>query len=185
MISRQLADGVEFGPLEPWRAEEFAAAVEKAREHLRPWIAFATTIVDVETARAHLQRYADMLAQDKGAMYGIWVDGVLCGGTLFRDFDTRSGTTEIGVWLDPSAEGRGLIQAACRLMIDYAFRVRGLHRVEWFCDPTNDRSRAAAARLGMTYEGTLRSSYVLGDGRRTDSEAWAILASEWPPADAR
>jgi ribosomal-protein-serine acetyltransferase len=179
MITHQLAEGVAFGPLEPWRAEEFAAAVDRAREHLRPWIPFASTIVDAHSARAHLQRFADMQAQDKGAMYGIWVDGVLAGGTLFRGFDAVIGTAELGVWLDPSAEGRGLVQAACRYMIDYAFRVRGLHRVEWYCDADNARSRAAAARLGMTHEGTLRSSYVV-NGRRFDSEVWAVLASEWP-----
>jgi len=178
MFMRQLAEGVEFGPLEPWRAAEFAAAVERAREHLRPWIPFASTVVDVETARAHLQPFADMSAQDKGAMYGIWVDGVLAGGTLFRGLDAVLGTAELGVWLDPSAQGRGLIQAACRYMIDYAFRVRGLHRVEWYCAPDNARSRATATRLGMTREGTLRSSYVV-DGRRIDSEVWAVLASEW------
>jgi RimJ/RimL family protein N-acetyltransferase len=181
VITQQLGDGVDFGPLEPWRADEFAAAVDRAREHLRPWIPFASTVVDVPTARAHLQRFADMRAQDKGAMYGIWVDRLLSGGTLFRGFDAHIGTAEIGVWLDPSAEGRGLIQAACRLMIDYAFRLRGLHRIEWYCAQDNARSRAAAARLGMTHEGTLRSNYVV-NGRRIDSEVWAVLASDWAPA---
>jgi RimJ/RimL family protein N-acetyltransferase len=109
------------------------------------------------------------------------VDGVLAGGTLFRGFDAHIGTAEIGVWLDPAVEGRGLIQAACRLMIDYAFLVRGLHRVEWYCAPHNARSRAAAARLGMTHEGTLRSSYVV-NGERIDSEVWAVLAPDWGSA---
>ena len=181
MITHALADGVVFGPLEPWRAEEFAAAVEQARDHLRPWVPFATKVVDVPSARALLQRYADLRARDEGAMFGIWAEGLLCGGTLFRNFDTTIGVAEIGVWLDPAAEGRGLIQTACRLMIDYAFRVRGLHRVEWWCDALNTRSRAAAQRLGMTHEGTTRSSYVV-DGRRIDSEVWGVLATEWPPA---
>jgi ribosomal-protein-serine acetyltransferase len=178
MFTLQLADGVWIGPLEPWRAAEFAAAVDRAREHLRPWIPFATRVVDVDTARELLQRYANKQAEDTGAMYGIWVDGVLKGGTLFRTFDATLGVCEIGVWLDPSAEGRGLIKSAVTRMIDYAVRVRGVKRVEWYCAPANERSKAAAARLGMTHEGTLRSSFVV-NGARLDSEVWAVLADEW------
>jgi len=184
MITTSLAPGVTFGPLDPWQAAEFAAAVDKAREHLRPWIPFAATIVDVETARAHLQRYADWHATDSGAFYGIWVDGVLSGGTLFRHFDTHFGVAEVGVWLDPAAEGRGLVNAAVNIMLDYAFRVRGLARVEWYCDPDNVRSRTAAARLGMRLEGTQRQNFVV-NGQRRDSEVWAILATEWQAKDSR
>jgi RimJ/RimL family protein N-acetyltransferase len=63
-------------------------------------------------------------------------------------------------------------------MIDYAVRERGMKRVEWLCAPANARSKAAAARLGMTHEGTLRSSFVI-DGKRLDSEVWSVLADEW------
>ena len=180
MITHQLADDVVFGPLEPWRAEEFAAHVGQAREHLRPWIPFASTVVDASTARELLQRFADKRAKDTGAIFGIWANGALSGGTMFRTFDATVGVAELGVWLDSSAQGRGLVQEACRLMIDYAFGVRGLHRVEWHCDPHNERSRVAAIRLGLTYEGTMRSCSVV-NGRRIDSEIWSVLASDWPP----
>ncbi len=182
MFSHHLAPGVVFRPLEPWQAPEFSAHVDRAREHIRPWVSFASRIVDEAGAREMLQGFADRRARDEGGIFGIWVDGELAGGTLFRSFDTVVGVAELGVWLEPSAQGRGLIQAACRVMIDYAFRVRGLHRVEWFCDPRNARSRATASSLGMTYEGTLRSSYVV-NGERIDSEVWSILADEWLGTD--
>jgi ribosomal-protein-serine acetyltransferase len=178
MFTHSLGDNVYLAPLEPWQAVEFAAAVERGREHLKPWIPFASRVVDEETAREHLQRFADMQAADTGGCYGIWVDGLLSGGTLFKGFNAAMGTVEVGVWLTPDAVGRGLIQAAVTHMIDYAIRVRGLSRVEWFCDPSNSRSKAAATRLGLTYEGTLRSSFV-ANGRRQDSEVWAVLAEDW------
>src|SRR5262245_52982058 len=146
MFSLRLDDTAELRPLEPWCAEEFAAAVDRARDHLRPWIPFATRVVDVATARELLQRYADKQAEDTGALYGIWVDGRLSGGTLFRTFDAAMSVCEIGVWLDPSVVGRGLVTKAVTYMIDYAVRVRGIQRVEWYCAPANDRSKAAAAR---------------------------------------
>ncbi|MET0237864.1 MAG: GNAT family protein [Kibdelosporangium sp.] len=178
MLAVPLADGAELRALEPWNAAEFAANVDRMREELRPWILWATTIVDEETARAFLQKYAERQAADDGRIYGIWVDGVLAGGTLFRTFDMTMGVCEIGVWLAASAGGRGLMTSAVRHMIEWAVCVRGMSRVEWFCNPHNERSVAAAQRLGMTKEGLLRSSYSI-NGTRQDSLVFSLLAAEW------
>jgi ribosomal-protein-serine acetyltransferase len=84
--------------------------------------------------------------------------GDLVGGTLFRAFDAEAGVCEVGVWLAPQAEGRGLVTRAVRHMLDWAIRVRGIRRVEWRTDPDNARSRAVAQRLGMTLECCARRS---------------------------
>jgi RimJ/RimL family protein N-acetyltransferase/SAM-dependent methyltransferase len=167
--------------LEPWHAEQFAAAVAGARDHLAPWIPFAHTVTDVATARDLLQRMANSHANDSRHMYGIWQDGTLVGGALFPVFDTANGMCEIGVWLVPEAQGRGLITRASRYLIDWAIAERGMQRVSWHTDPRNERSRAVARRLGMTFEGVRRSSHVVA-GARQDGEVWSILASEWRAA---
>lgn len=178
MLRDPLPGGGELGQLEPWHAEQFAAAVEHARPSLAPWIPFAHTVRDVESAREHLRRLAVRHAEDTCHNYGVWLDGRLVGGVVFPTFDVRDRTCELGVWLVPEAAGRGLATAACRYVLDWAFGERGMVRAEWHTDPRNERSRAAARRLGMTHEGTLRSAYVLG-GARQDSEVWSVLADEW------
>lgn len=181
MLALDLGGGAQLRALEPWTAAEFAEHVERAREHLKPWIPFAWRVVDAESALLLLERFALLQASDEGRLYGIWLDGKLVGGTLFKTFDAKSGTCEVGVWLEPEAQGRGLITAAVRLMMDWAFDVRGMHRVEWRTDPRNERSRAAAKRLGMTREGVLRSSFVI-NGARQDTEVWALVREDRPPS---
>ena len=176
MLSLSLGDGAELRALEPWQADEFAAYVDEARPHLAPWLPWATSITDEATAREFLQRYADRQAADEGRIYGIWLDGRLVGGTLFRIFDVGSGVCELGVWLAPSAQGRGLVTRAARHMINWAF-ARGLQRVEWFCAVDNKPSIAGAQRLGMTREGVLRSAFLV-NGTRQDIEVWSLLAGE-------
>jgi ribosomal-protein-serine acetyltransferase len=178
MFAHPLADDAELRALEPWQAEEFAAHADRARPHLAPWLPWVEIVDGPESARRWLQDYADRQARDEGRLYGIWVGGVLSGGTLFRIFDTRAGVCEVGVWLAPEAEGRGLITRAARHMIDWAVRERGMTRVEWRTMPANERSLAVARRLGMKRDGVLRSSFVLG-GVRQDTEVWALLADEW------
>ncbi|GAA2604286.1 GNAT family N-acetyltransferase [Paractinoplanes durhamensis] len=179
MYSVDLGDGAALRPLEPWQAEEFLAHMDRARDTVDPWIKWASMSSDLDSARATLQRYADLQAADAGRLYGIWLDGTLVGGVLFGSFDADRGIAEVGCWLEPSATGRGLINAAVRQLIDWAFRVRGLHRVEWHCRPDNKSSSNVARRLGMRLEGTLRESYPW-KGVRHDSEIWAVLESEWP-----
>ncbi|GAA0416487.1 GNAT family protein [Streptomyces luteireticuli] len=178
MLSSPLAPGADLCPLEPWQAEEFAAYLAAHREHLAPWLPWATTITDAEKARAYLQRYADAQRADTGRFFAIRLDGALVGGTLFRVFDTHSGVCELGVWLSPDAQGRGLVTAAARKMIDWAFGARGMSRVEWRASVDNHRSAAVAERLGMTHEGVLRRSFVV-NGVRQDMAVWSLLADEW------
>jgi len=163
--------------LEPWQAEEFAAHMERAREHIRPWVGPSFVTTDIAGARATLQRYADATARDGNRILGIRLDGVLVGGVMFVDFNSAVGTCEIGCWLEPSAEGRGLITAACRTLLRYAFEERGLHRAEWRCRADNLRSSAVAQRLGMALEGVLREAWKVGD-MFYDTQVWGVRADE-------
>ena len=112
MFVHPLSGGAALGPLEPWHAEEFARSVAEAREHLAPWVPFAHYVVDHDTARVFLQRFADAHAADTRHLCGIWRDGRLVGGLMFPVFDARFGVCEMGVWLSPQEQGRGLMTAA-------------------------------------------------------------------------
>lgn len=174
-------DGAELRPLEPCHAEEYFAAIERGRDHIGRFIPLADLAKDVAGARAFLQVYADKVARDAGRMYGIWQDGTLVGGVLFRTLDVAMGTAEAGCWLEPSASGRGLVTRAARIIIDWAVEERGIHRVEWLVAAGNTASVNVARRLGMTHEGTLRGNYV-HRGVRHDTEVWSVLAPEWRAA---
>ena len=172
----------ELRPLEPWMAEEFFAHIERARATVDPWIPWASFSTDLDSARATLQRYADGQSTDSRRIHGIWLEGTLVGGVMFPRFDARTGNCEIGVWTEPAGTGHGLVTAAARLLVAYAFEQRGMQRIEWVTNPRNERSRAVAQRLGMSLDGVLRSEFV-HNGERHDSEVWSLLASEWSAAD--
>ncbi|AZM55687.1 RimJ/RimL family protein N-acetyltransferase [Streptomyces sp. WAC 01529] len=190
MFAISLAEGAELRPIEPWQAAEFIEHVDRAREYAGPWVPLTVAVKDLETARSFLRTYAEKAASDTGRLYGIWLDGTLVGGVLFRIFDTSTDCCEIGVWLEPSATGRGLVNKASRTLIDWAVEQRGMHRVEWLVSSRNDRSKVTAQRLGFTKDGVLRESFPW-QGVRHDMEVWSVLAPEWraardaaSPADA-
>jgi ribosomal-protein-serine acetyltransferase len=173
-----LGDGAELRPLEPWRAEEFLTHMDRGRDHIGQYISLPDFVTDLASSRAILQSYADKTATDTGRLYGIWLDGTLVGGVLFKTMDITQGTAEAGCWLEPAAVGRGLVTRAARIIIDWAIEERGIHRVEWLVSAENAGSIAVAGRLGMSKDGVLRESYFYR-GKRNDVEVWSVLAPEW------
>ena len=178
MFAKDLGGGAELRPLEPWRAEEFIGNIDRSRDHIKPWVGASFVAKDLDDARAVLQRYADAKARDAGGIWGIWLDGVLVGGVLLVTFDAAVGTCEAGCWLEPSAEGKGLVTRAATVLLDWVIRERGLSRVEWHTNTENKRSIAVAQRLGMSLDGTLRQAFPTPSGRG-DLQIWSVLADEW------
>ncbi|MFD7668637.1 GNAT family N-acetyltransferase [Streptomyces sp. NPDC059788] len=171
-------DGAELRPLEPRHAEEYLAHIDRGRQYIGRFIGLADASTDLPSATAFLRSYADKAADDSGRLYGIWTDGTLVGGVLFRTFDAAAGTCEVGCWLEESAVGRGLVTRAARLLVDWAVEKRGIHRVEWIVAAGNTPSIRVAERLGMVRDGVLRESKLHG-GVRHDVEIWSVLAPEW------
>jgi RimJ/RimL family protein N-acetyltransferase len=175
-----LTDDAQLRPLQPWQAGEFLEHMDRARCLVDPWIPWATKSTGLESARATLQDYADKQARDAGAIYGIWLKDTLVGGVMFVTFDAESGDCEIGCWLEPAGQGRGLVTLASRRLVDWAFGVRGMRRIEWRASPRNVRSTAVARRLGMTCEEVVPES-VHYRGQWHDTEIWTLRAEDWVP----
>ncbi|WP_225799020.1 GNAT family N-acetyltransferase [Streptomyces sp. NK15101] len=173
-------DGAELRPLEPWQAGEFLAHMDRGREFIGARNGLPDVVTDLESSRAFLRLYAEKAATDTGRIHGIWFDGTLVGAVILRKLDVENSCAEAGCWLEPAGTGKGLVTRAARALIDWAIRVRGVHRVEWVVSSDNEPSVAVARRLGMTRDGVLRESHPYR-GARHDEEIWSVLAPDWHP----
>jgi RimJ/RimL family protein N-acetyltransferase len=90
-----------------------------------------------------------------------------------------AGSIEVGhINLSPLLQRTRAATEAMYLMMKRAFDL-GYRRYEWKCDALNAPSRAAAERLGFTYEGTFRQATVY-KGRNRDTAWYSVLDAEWP-----
>jgi RimJ/RimL family protein N-acetyltransferase len=138
---------------------------------------------------------------DEGAM-ATWLDG--CAGSedprfytvLDRRTDTPVGVVsylnvdtamrhvELGhIWYVPSVQRTPVNTETVYLLLARAFEELRNRRVEWKCDALNARSRAAALRLGFTFEGVFRQHLVV-KGRNRDTAWFSMLDNEWPARKA-
>jgi RimJ/RimL family protein N-acetyltransferase len=93
--------------------------------------------------------------------------------------DPVNGVVEVGsILFGPALARTAAATEAMQLMAAHVFGL-GYRRYEWKCDALNAPSRAAAARLGFTYEGRFRRA-VVTKGRNRDTDWFSITDLEWP-----
>jgi RimJ/RimL family protein N-acetyltransferase len=95
-----------------------------------------------------------------------------------RQLDPGFGTAEWGFAIGSAFWGTGLFTAGADLVVDFAFDVIGVHRLEARAAVQNGRGNGALRKLGAVQEGILRKSFLRG-GKYLDQSLWAILPEDW------
>ena len=128
--------------------------------------------------RAQLEQR--MSAEDPGTVFfAIETDARLIGELSFRDMDVESRTWELGISIgDRRYWSRAYGREAINVALDYAFRVRNIHKVFLTTDGTNERAIRSYRACGFVEEGRLRQ-HKWRSGGYEDQVQMGILRSEW------
>lgn len=107
-------------------------------------------------------------------------DGVLVGTSTLGDFELSREAAHLG-WTayDPRVWGTVVNPEAKLLILGEAFD-HGIGRVKIQADVLNERSRAAIAKLGATFEGIVRRDVRRADGSWRDSAVFSVIVDDWP-----
>jgi N-acetyltransferase len=121
-------------------------------------------------------------------------DDAVIGATRFWNLDywawpeprPAPDTCEIGhTWLSRDAIRTGANTEMKRLMLTYAFETWQVSSVCLHTDARNQRSRDAMQRIGLRFEGILRSHRLAADLSARDSARFGVTAGEWPAVRSR
>jgi RimJ/RimL family protein N-acetyltransferase len=110
----------------------------------------------------------------------------IVGSTRYMGLSLPNKRAEIGsTWITPSLHGSGLNKAMKYAMLQHAFEVMGLNRVEFKTDELNTQSRNAILSLGCTQEGIFRRHMITSTGRVRNTVYFSMLKEEWPEVKQR
>jgi ribosomal-protein-serine acetyltransferase len=151
-----IAEGAWLRLLRRDDAEELHALVEGERERLAVWMPWAAD-QDLAGTVAYLDEGRQQLEANQGFQTALIRDGRIAGSVGFHALDWTNRSTSIGYWLSAEVEGRGLMTAAVRALVDHALDGWRLHRVTIEAAVGNARSRAIPERLGFREEGIMRA----------------------------
>ena len=102
------------------------------------------------------------------------------GSTRFYDIQIENLTLQLGyTWYGKDFQGTGLNKNCKYLLLEFAFEILKMERVEFRADYENKRSISAMKSIGCKEEGILRSNGFKADGTRRDSIVLSILKEEW------
>ena len=105
--------------------------------------------------------------------------GKAVGVASFMRIDPASGSIEVGhLNFSPLMQRTPIATESMYLMMKEAFAL-GYRRYEWKCNALNMPSRAAAQRLGLSFEGVFRQATVI-KGHIRDTAWYAAIDKEWP-----
>ena len=99
----------------------------------------------------------------------------------------RGERAEVGYWLHPDAQGRGLMADALRTLVGHAEGCLTWPEVHWRCFDGNVASMRVAKAAGFSYLGAHETEPTVGRGRAGDRrlEHHAVRVAGGMPAGAR
>ncbi|MEE8425010.1 MAG: GNAT family protein [Elusimicrobiota bacterium] len=162
-------------PMIPEDAGALFAAVESSREILKRRLRWVGNISAESDETAFIQR-----ASRESPIWGVFEtrsDKFVGVSGLSPILPEDRSQLRFGVWIRTDRHDRGYASEVGKLVIDFAFRKLGCHRISARLDPANRSFRRVLKKLGFRYEGCLRDDQRL-NGRWVDQECWGLLKSE-------
>jgi N-acetyltransferase len=114
------------------------------------------------------------------ACFAVVPDGLSTAVGLFqlRALESGFATAEWGFAIGSGFWGTGVFIESARLVLDFAFDMVGVHRLEARASLANGRGNGALRKIGAVQEGVLRRSFFRG-GAYHDQVLWSILTDDW------
>ncbi|GAA0740286.1 GNAT family N-acetyltransferase [Dactylosporangium roseum] len=171
--------------LRPYRRSDARAWAEVRRAN-EQWLAKWEptpygTWHDLNSPAAFRAVHADLrrAARQGGAMpFAVCYDGTLVGQITLGNIVRRAFCSGYaGYWIDARFAGRGIIPTALALVVDHAFSVGGLHRIEVNIRPDNLASRRVVEKLGFRQE-AYHHRYLHIDGDWRDHLGYAMTTED-------
>lgn len=139
------------------KLEDFAAAVQEAKNRSRDATQFALCLKQTDTLIGHF--FAS------------------------NDDEPDAKTMSVGWYLNPEYHGHGFAQEAATCLFNYLFKVKNVRRIYAYVADYNDGSQKLCQRLGMLLEGCFKEhvSFTDDDGITLyeNTLIFAILQKEW------
>lgn len=154
-------------------------AIDTHRDYLRTWLPFVDAMHSVADEEAFLKTVLHVPVDKYDPIFGIFNGrNEICGLIGFHFSDRPNHRTELGYWLLPEYQHRGIVTTSVRLLCRWVVEERDIQRIQIRCAVGNEASNRVPQRLGFKHEGTERAGELLVSGEYADVNVYSILKDE-------
>ena len=155
-------------------ARAFNETVNANRNYLTKFMPWAAELIKLEDSEEVIESWRVALENETDLNMGVFYGDIYIGNIGLHYMDSKNRESMIGYWIDEKYQGKGIVTACARAIVNHAFDERGLNRVYIYCAVENLKSKAVAERLGFFREGVLREAELLCDGVFHDRYVYAL-----------
>lgn len=147
--------------------------IESNKTHLDTWNRWLSQVGSLKMLYYFIERnerqYKELLlhnnpaSQHPGFQLLIMEENQICGMLGFQGIHLVNDICSLGYWIAAKHEGRGLVSRSVKKLIEYAFEVLNLNRIEIQCRTDNERSVRVANRLGFRQEAIMKEAEKIED----------------------
>ena len=135
--------------------------------------------LDEDSAKERWRELVESTAKGKNFIFTIeTLDGQKAGSAYLNSINERNGTFGVGMIIDKKSRGQGLGTAALRIIFDYAFNERRLHKYNSFVIEGNVGSATMLEKIGCKLEGVVRET-IYHQGKHWNEIHYGITAKEF------
>ena len=133
-----------------------------------------------EQAKKELQFFRNLHSRRISIYWAIaeTSSGTMIGACGFEKWSRIHKRLELAYDLNPKYWRQGIATKSIHAIIDHAFKIMQVERVEAFLDPSNIASAGLLSKLGFTKEATLKK-YRFFKGEHIDIDLYAVTKAEW------
>ncbi len=159
-------------------AAEIFGVIDRNRHALRTWLPFVDHTWKPTDTELFIRSVLNTQMPKRDIVYEIRCCGEFAGLIALKEIDAWNRKAELGYWLAPDFEHKGVMTRACRTLIYSAFRHMGLNRLQLKAGVGNAPSCRIAEKLGFQFEGIEHSGERLAN-RYIDLEVYGLLKNDW------
>lgn len=178
MESIQINSELQLEAVQLNMSEVIFEAIDQNREFLKKWLPFVDQTQHVKHTEEFIKSIVAQRGKKKDEVFAIWYNLRFAGLIGFKDTDRINRKTELGYWLVPQMQGKGIITTCVQKLTKIAFEKLGMNRVQIKVARGNEKSMAIPKRLGFQFEGTERQG-EFHQGRYLDLEVYSFLKSDF------
>jgi len=174
----QVRENVQMRPRKIEDAPQIFEIIDKNRDNLREWLLWVDSMTTVEIVESVVKEHIEKAGHGTNVYMGIFHDNLYIGNIEVKNINRFSDSAQIGYWLAPEWQGKGIMTDCVRALTDYCFDELNLNSVHISCADKNKKSRAVPERLNFVQEGVLQDCMKY-HGVFYDEVIYGVVKRNW------
>lgn len=161
-------------------APSFYSLIDKNRDFLREWLFWVDLTNAEKDSFDFIVNSRQQRREGKALVLGLFHEGKVSGTVSLVSIDQAKSTAELGYWIAPSFEGRGLVTSSCLALMEYGFDTLGLDEIYAKAVTKNAKSVNVFSRIGLLSQAQDKEQqYYKGTNIEFDMTKGTMTKDNW------